>query len=584
MTTSSRATRPQAIAAIVFGCAMMAAAPALADHQARVDVALAAHIAAGSQSIDVIVHGDRAEVDALAQRYNLVVKRYLRSGGVLRVTAGQASALQNDPDVDHLSIDATLKSLAIDPIDEGIGADQVWAGAGRLTPLSGKGVTVAVIDSGMDLSHAALRGRVIRSVDFIGGDGVDHFGHGTHVAAIIAGQRGATADTSEYQGVAPGAYLLNLRVLDGTGAGKASDVIEAIDWAIDHQRDYNIRIINLSLGAPVLQSYRDDPVCEAVARAVDAGILVVTAAGNNGHAADGRSIVGGITSPGNSPYAITVGALDTNATPQRSDDSVATFSSMGPTRFDLVLKPDLVAPGRRITSAEAQGSYLSVNFPEQHIAGAGRNGYIRGSGTSMAAAVVSGAAALLIEERPGVKPAALKIALQLTSSFLPEAGLIRAGAGSLNVLAAAEFVRNGKNPEHAIAREIIDSPYQIVGANNRSLFVSSAKKDAPNVLRSNSKSFTSDLGRTVNAIVWTDSGSIVWTDSNAIVWTDSNAIVWTDSDAIVWTDSDAIVWTDSDAIVWTDSNAIVWTDSNAIVWTDSNAIVWTDSSSIVWTE
>ena len=130
----------------------------------------------------------------------------------------------------------------------------------------------------------------------------------------------------------------------------------------------------------MLQPYRDDPVCEAVERAVRAGIVVVAAAGNIGQTADGRRVLGGIVSPGNSPYAITVGALDTKGTAERADDVVATFSSSGPTRFDLVLKPDLVAPGRRVTSAEAVGSLLSANFPERHVAGSGPNAYIAGVG------------------------------------------------------------------------------------------------------------------------------------------------------------------------------------------------------------
>ncbi len=207
----------------------------------------------------------------------------------------------------------------------------------------------------------------------------------------------------------------------------------------------------MSLGAPVLQPYRDDPVCAAVERAVRAGILVVAAAGNMGQAADGRRVMGGIVSPGNSPYAIAVGALDTKGTAERADDVVAPFSSSGPTRYDLVLKPDLVAPGRRVTSAESVGSLLSVNFPERHVAGSGPNSYIQGSGTSMAAAVVSGAAAVLIEERPGLQPLTTKAALQLTSTFLPASGLIQGGSGSLNVLAAAEFVRDGDLSDTTIA-------------------------------------------------------------------------------------------------------------------------------------
>ena len=170
--------------------------------------------------------------------------------------------------------------------------------------------------------------------------------------------------------MASGAYLLNLRVLGGDGSGEASDVIEAIDWAVDHRQQYNIRVINLSLGAPVLQPYRDDPVCKAVERAVRAGIFVVVAAGNRGQTADGRRIMGGIGSPGNSPYAMTVGALDTarNGGAGRRRGGAVQLEAVR-RAFDLVIKPDLVAPGRRVTSAEAAGSVLSVGVP-----GAARGG------------------------------------------------------------------------------------------------------------------------------------------------------------------------------------------------------------------
>src|SRR5207237_176616 len=113
-------------------------------------------------------------------------------------------------------------------------------------------------------------------------------------------------------------------------------------WAIEHREDFNIQVINLSLGAPVLQPYRDDPLCEAVERAVAKGIVVVAAAGNYGKTKDGKTVYGSIASPGNSPHALTVGALDTHQTAQRADDTLASFSSRGPTMFDLVLKPDLV--------------------------------------------------------------------------------------------------------------------------------------------------------------------------------------------------------------------------------------------------
>src|SRR5215467_8194044 len=446
---------------VAAACAFLATPAQAQHHRARLSADLADHLTAGSSSsVEVIIDGDKATVDRLAARYNLVVTRYMRSGGVLRVNAGQLSALQQDDELDHLSGNIKYKSAAldpVDPIDEGIGADQVWAGVGDLPRLSGKGVTVALIDSGIDPRHNALKGRVLYTVDFTGGNGTDLFGHGTHVAAIIAGQSGKLTDTRMYRGVAPGAYLVNLRVLNDAGEGTASSVIEAIDWAIDHRGAYNIRVINLSLGGPVLQPYRDDPVCEAVERAVRAGILVVAAAGNHGQTADGRTIYGGITSPANSPYALAVGALDTNGTADRSDDTLATFSSHGPTAFDLVIKPDIVAPGRRITSAEAAGSLLSVNFPQQHVAGSGPNAYIKGSGTSMAAAFVSGAAALLLDERPNLKPLGVRVALEMSTSLMPDYGLVRAGTGSLNVLAAAEFALDGNLKDSTISGQQIEA-------------------------------------------------------------------------------------------------------------------------------
>ena len=242
---------------------------------------------AGSQTIAVIVHGTRTEVDALAARYNLRVARYLKSGAVLRLTAGQLAALSDDQAVEHLSGDVRFRASEVTA--ESIGADQVWAGSEGLPALTGAGIAVAVIDSGIDFGHDALKKRVIATVDFTGGTGQDAYGHGTHVAAIIAGQRGRTADTADYRGIAPGAFIVNLRVLGADGSGYASDVVEAIDWAIEHRKAYNIKVINLSLGTPVLQPYRDDPVCEAVERAIAAGMVVVVAAGNNGQTLDGQA-------------------------------------------------------------------------------------------------------------------------------------------------------------------------------------------------------------------------------------------------------------------------------------------------------
>src|SRR5262249_8962435 len=163
----------------------------------------------------------------------------------------------------------------------------------------------------------------------------DAYGHGTHVAGIIAGLGSAAAGvTTSYDGgIAPGAQLINVRVLGANGAGYTSDVIAGIDWGIKNKDLYKIRVMNLSLGHPVASPAALDPLCQAVARAVGAGIVVVASAGNDGRAANGAPILGGITSPGNSPFAITVGALNTWGTTSRSDDTVATYSSRGPTKY-----------------------------------------------------------------------------------------------------------------------------------------------------------------------------------------------------------------------------------------------------------
>src|SRR5262249_22557045 len=254
--------------------------------------------------------------------------------------------------------------------------------------------------------------------------------------SIIAG----SSDTG-YSGMAPGAHIISLRVLGDDGSGDTSSVINAIDWAIEHRGPYRIRVINLSLGHPVLESYRDDPLCQAVQRAVDAGLVVVAAAGNMGKTADGQPVVGGILSPANTPAVLTVGALNTRGTPDRSDDVMATYSSRGPTRFDWVLKPEIAAPGNKIVAASADGSYLSRTYPERVVSGSGTNAYIELSGTSMSCAVAAGAVALLLQADPSFTPDQVKLVLQLTSSPVAGAGLIEAGAGSLNIGAAVTLAR-----------------------------------------------------------------------------------------------------------------------------------------------
>jgi serine protease AprX len=363
--------------------------------------------------------------------------------------------------------------------------------------------------------------------------------------------------------MAPGASLLNLKVLGADGSGDSADVIEAIDWAIAHRSAYNIRILNLSLGHPVFESYLDDPLCQAAQRAADAGILVVAAAGNFGKTDDGRPVVGGIIVPGNTPSVLTVGAVNTRATARRSDDVMATYSSRGPTAVDGLLKPELVAPGNKIVAASAVGGYLARTYPERVVAGQGNGSYIELSGTSMSAAVVSGAAALLLEARPGLTPAQVKVALQLTSARVAGAGLIEAGAGALNVAAAVALV--------AESRTVLPTSY----IDGEAVFCAGWAFGSSGV--NTSDPVHSDI------LVWGNSKILVWGNAAPqpiVTWGDG-----VNSDILVWgngaVSADILVWgnaVSADILVW--GNLLVWgntVEPNILVWgnrSDGTILVW----------
>ena len=215
-----------------------------------------------------------------------------------------------------------------------------------------------------------------------------------------------------FRGIAPNAKLIDLRVLDANGSATDSDVIAAIERAIEKKKRYNIRVINLSLGRPVFESFTEDPLCQAVEAAWNEGIVVVVAAGNLGrdNSFDNEGY-GTITSPGNDPYAITVGAMKTALTPSIGDDLIASYSSKGPTAIDHVVKPDLVAPGNRIVSLNGFG-YFHSSYPGNTIPTA----HYKLSGTSMAAPMVSGAVALLLQQEPDMTPDQVKARLMKTAS------------------------------------------------------------------------------------------------------------------------------------------------------------------------
>ena len=275
---------------------------------------------------------------------------------VAKMPNRKLKALANDPRVKRIHLDRPVKSFA--------GRTAVTVGARAVQELmgyNGAGVGVAIIDSGITSWHDDLTVPMARASAWctswisstVTRSRYDDYGHGTHVAGIVAGNGFDTNGTRN--AIAPGAHIISLKALDGQGHGTISNIIAAIDYAVANKDALNIRVLNLSLGAAVTESYNTDPLTLAAKRAVDAGIVVVASAGNLGKAANGQPQYGAIGSPGNAPWVITVGASSHNGTVLRQDDTIAAFSSRGPTMYDYDAKPDLVAPGLRHGVAVGSG-------------------------------------------------------------------------------------------------------------------------------------------------------------------------------------------------------------------------------------
>ena len=264
----------------------------------------------------------------------------------------------------------------------------------------GATIGVAILDSGLQ-NDGNFTGRIVEFHDFTGSNPAantvpyDDYGHGSHVAGLM-GSSGVLS-LGKYEGVAQSLRLIVLKVLDKNGKGKTSTLINAIEYVIANKDRLGIRVINLSLGHPIYESAATDPLVQEVERAVRAGLIVVAAAGNIGtNPTTGLTGYAGITSPGNAPSAITVGASKTFNTATRSDDRVAGYSSRGPSWYDGFAKPDVVAPGQSLISDLAAGSTLALNYPSLVVTDS-LHTYLKLSGTSMSTAVVSGLVALMLE-------------------------------------------------------------------------------------------------------------------------------------------------------------------------------------------
>ena len=481
---------------------------------------------------------------------------------------------------------------------------------------TGKGIGVAVIDSGISNAHDALyrtsawsfstiNGRVAHFKDFTVDNpnvwspngAYDDYGHGTHVAGIIAGT--GYDSSGKHKGIAPGARLVGLKVMDQLGRGYISDVIAAIDYAISVKTTYNVRVINLSVASGVYDSYWTDPLTLAAKRAVEAGIVVVASAGNHGQNELGQKQSGGITSPGNAPWVLTVGASSEEASAARSNDTIAKFSSQGPTWIDFSAKPDLVAPGVGIESLSDAHSTLSDSLPSMLLSGTllnlGYKPYLSLSGTSMAAPVVSGTVALMLEANPKLTPNAVKAILQYTAQVRSNTSALVQGAGMLNARGAVRLAKFFSAPANGVgslgdaiqgewvpwAKHIIWGNYRLTGG----------------IILPGSNAWSTSVRW--GALKTTDGSRVVWgarSDDNIVWSTVADNIVWSTmaDDNIVWSTvgDDNIVWSTGgdDNIVWStaaDDN-IVWStgDSDNIVWStagDDN-IVWSTGGedNIVW--
>jgi serine protease AprX len=542
-------------------------------------------------SLRILLHGGRA-----GRRLAIVRSHAARIPNVL------LTRLADDPAVKRVHLDRDVAG-EIARTTATVGAKNVHVQYG----FTGAGIGVAVIDSGItswhdDLTIAYRSGqRVSAFVDFVNNRSwkYDDWGHGTHVAGIIAGN-GYDSGGARVA-IAPKASIVALKALDGQGKGRISNIIAALEWAVLNKNKHNIRVINMSLGAGVFESYNTDLLTLAAKRAVDAGIVVVAAAGNMGKALDGEPQYGAISAPGNAPWVLTVGASSSMGTIDRRDDTIANYSSRGPTMIDFAAKPDLVAPGSGTVSLADKNSLLYMT-KAAYLLPSTRWGlklfsmpYLTLSGTSMATPVVAGTVALMLEANPSLTPNMVKAILQYTAQVDPDYNYLTQGAGFVNTFGAVRLARYFATADKGDA-------YPASNAWSRHIFWGN-RRVTGGVLTPGGTAWASN-------IVWGDAltplgQNIVWGencfngDCDNIVW--GNNIVWGESDAsdnIVWgnTDGDNIVWGNSsdDNIVWGNGDAdnIVWgnSDLDNIVWgndcggADCDNIVWGNSGddNIVW--
>jgi serine protease AprX len=427
----------------------------------KLDAALRIRAHEGRGTSRVIVETtDGSAADSLIRLVAGVPGRLLPSlhGQVAEVPNAALDEFADNPGVAAVRLDRPVEGTM-----ERTGATTGATWARAHLGVDGSGVGVALIDSGVTSWHDDLGSdRVVHFMDFVDFQPLayDDYGHGTHVAGIIAGN--GYDSNGARTGMAPGASLIVLKVLDGDGNGYISNVIAALDYAVQNRARFNIRVVNLSVAAGVYESYETDPLTLAARRAVEAGIVVVTAAGNFGRNAKGQPQYGGVTSPGNAPWVLTVGASTHKGTVTRKDDEVAPFSSRGPSYIDYAAKPDLVAPGVGIESLTDGSSLLFSTHSAARLWGSVdtvTQPYLSLSGTSMSAPVVAGAVALMLQANPALTPNLVKAILQYTAEHRAGYDDLTQGAGFLNARGAVQLAKSFAGDPNAAAAAKDPTPW-----------------------------------------------------------------------------------------------------------------------------
>ncbi|HEV8132711.1 MAG TPA: S8 family peptidase [Acidobacteriota bacterium] len=514
----------------------------------------------------------------------------------------EIKGLLNNPNIEYITFDpvvrghqsistATAVTAARNISLATIGADQA-----NNSGYDGRGMTVAVLDSGIYAQHPDLTGRVIAAVDFTSGQAVqvpyntDRYGHGTHVAGIIGGNGSLSGGT--YAGVAPKVNFVDVKVIGDNGSGRTSDLINAIAWVIQNKNTYNIRAANLSLGHIPVESYTTDPSCQAVEQLVAAGIVTVAASGNMGKNATYSKIWGAIDSPGTDPNVITVYPINTRGTVSHSDDIATSYGSRGFTYLDKLFKPDISAPGNKITSLLSPGSLISTEVPTNIV----DSNYITLSGSSMSTPYVTGTIALMLQANPSLTPRMVKMLLCLTATKLDQPHILEQGNGLLNALTAVQMAR------------VTDMPGKRLGQMSPKWSLDGEDVWAGGAVALSNKIAYSKLVNPAVARFW--GSGIPWLNAivqgNSVIWSDgflsTTSIVW--SDGVIW--SDSIIWSDTPdpnappdpdappdlgSIIWSDT---VTTDLDAIIWSDTilfaDTVIWSDAdlegdlNSIIWSD